>query len=103
MLSRLTDIETLNNIDLTGKIQHGFKKGKSTVTALKEIQSQIATKIDQSQYVAMGSLDLSAAFDVVNVDLLTQRLTILGLPTDCMSLLELWLRDHAAFVEVSVD
>jgi hypothetical protein len=103
MLSRLTDIETLNNVDLTGKMQHGFKKGKSTVTALKEIQSQIATKIDQGQYAAMGSLDLSAAFDVVNVDLLIARLSILGLPTDWMSLLESWLRDRAAFVEVSVD
>jgi hypothetical protein len=54
MLSRLTDIEALNNVDLTGKSQHGFKKGKSTVTALKEIQNQRATKIDQGQYVAMG-------------------------------------------------
>jgi hypothetical protein len=84
-------------------MQHGFKKGKSTVTALKEIQSQIATKIDQGQYVAMGSLDLSAAFDVVNVDLLLTRLTTLGLPSDWMSLLESWLKDRAAFVEVSVD
>jgi hypothetical protein len=73
------------------------------VTALKEIQSQIATKIDQGQYVAMGSLDLSAAFDVVNVDLLLTRLTTLGLPSDWMSLLESWLKDRAAFVEVSVD
>jgi hypothetical protein len=103
MLSRLADIEALNNVDLTGKSQHGFKKGKSTVTALKEIQSQIATKIDQGQYVAMGSLDLSAAFDVVNIDLLIKRLTTLGLPSDWMSLLESWLRDRAAFVEVSVD
>jgi hypothetical protein len=103
MLSRLTDIEALNNVDLTGKSQHGFKKGKSTVTALKEIQNQIATKIDQGQYVAMGSLDLSAAFDVVNIDLLITRLTTLGLPLDWMSLLESWLRDRAAFVEVSVD
>ena len=102
MLSRLTDIETQNNVDLTGKMQHGFKKGKSTVTALKEIQSQIATKIDQGQYVAMGSLDLSAAFDVVNVDLLIKRLTTLGLPTDWVSLLDSWLRERAAFVEISV-
>jgi hypothetical protein len=51
----------------------------------------------------MGSLDLSAAFDVVNIDLLIARLKILGLPTDWMSLLESWLRDRAAFVEVSVD
>jgi hypothetical protein len=51
----------------------------------------------------MGSLDLSAAFDVVNIDLLITRLTTLGLPSDWMSLLESWLRDRAAFVEVSVD
>jgi hypothetical protein len=96
MLSRLTDIEALSNINLTGKVQYRFKKGKSTVTALKEIQSQIATKIDQGQYVAMGSLDLLAAFEVVNVDLLTQRLSILGLPTDWMSLLELWLTNQCS-------
>jgi hypothetical protein len=45
MLNRLVDIESTNNVDLTGKGQHGFKKGRSTVTALKEIQSQIARKI----------------------------------------------------------
>ena len=39
MLNRLTDIESINNVDLTGESQHGFKKGRSTVTALKEIQS----------------------------------------------------------------
>jgi hypothetical protein len=53
------------------------KKEKSSVAAIKEIQCQIATKIDQGQYVAMGSLNLSAAFDVVNVDLLITRLTTL--------------------------
>jgi len=101
MLNRLTDIETSNGVDLTGKMQHGFKKGRSTVTALKEIQSQIAEKIDQGDFVAMGSLDLSAAFDVVNIDLLIARLTTLGLPTDWMDLINAWLRDRSAFVEVS--
>jgi hypothetical protein len=103
MLNRLTDIESTNNVDLTGESQHGFKKGRSTVTALKEIQSQIARKIDEGQYVAMGSLDLTAAFDVVNVDLLMKRLTTLGLPSDWLDLLEAWLKDRAAFVEVSID
>jgi hypothetical protein len=103
MLNRLVDIESTNNVDLTGEGQHGFKKGRSTVTALKEIQSQIARKIDEGQYVAMGSLDLTAAFDVVNVDLLMKRLIILGLPSDWLDLLGAWLRDRAAFVEVSAD
>jgi hypothetical protein len=103
MLNRLTDIESEARVDLTGKNQHGFKKGRSTVTALKEIQSQIAMKIDEGYYVAMGSLDLTAAFDVVNTDLLLKRLEKLGLPQDWMELLEAWLRDRAAFVEVSAD
>ncbi len=58
ILSGLTDIETSNGVDLTVKMQHGFKKGRSTVTALKEIQSQIAAKIYQGNFVAMGSLNL---------------------------------------------
>jgi hypothetical protein len=103
MLSRLTNIESRNNIDLTGKNQHGFKKQRSTVTALKEIQSQIATKIDEGYYIAMGSLDLTAAFDVVNINLLIRRLKNLGLPEDWMELLEAWLQNRAAFVEVSAD
>jgi hypothetical protein len=54
------------------------------MNCIKEIHSQIAAKIDQGDFVAMGSLDLLAAFDVVNIDLLIARLTTLGLPTDWM-------------------
>jgi hypothetical protein len=103
MLNRLTDIEPTYNVDLTGESQHGFKKGRGTVTALKEIQSHIARKIDEGQYVAMGSLDLTAAFDMVDIDLLMKRLLTLGLPSDWLDLLGAWLRDLAAFVEVSAD
>ena len=38
--------------------------------------------MDDNCYVILGSLDLSAAFDIVNVELLLKRLTILGLPMD---------------------
>jgi hypothetical protein len=43
-------------------------------------------------YVAMSSLDLSAAFDLVNLDLLIKRLRIMGIPDDLLKLLEVWLR-----------
>ncbi len=39
-------------------------------------------KIEEGYYVAMGSLDLTAAFEVVNTDLLLKRLEKLGLPQD---------------------
>jgi hypothetical protein len=38
--------------------------------------------LDRSEYAMMSSLDLSAAFDVVNVFLLIKRLTIISLPID---------------------
>jgi hypothetical protein len=56
--------------------------------------------MDQQEYVAMASLDLSAAFDVVNVDLLLARLRKMGLPTDVINLLAAWLRGRQCYVEV---
>jgi hypothetical protein len=49
----------------------------------------------------MSSLDLSSAFDVVNIDLLLKRLTIVGLPNDVIALIEVWLRGQ--FYYVSID
>ncbi len=57
-----------------GNNQHGFKKEQSTILAWLDIQSRVAALMDQDQYVAMASLDLCAAFDAVNVDLLLVRL-----------------------------
>ncbi len=54
---------------MTGHSEHGFKKGQITITAL-DIQSRVAELTAQDQYVALGSLDLSTAFDAVNVGLL---------------------------------
>ncbi len=48
----------------------------------------------------MASLDLSAAFDLVNVELLIKRLRIIGLPGDLINLIEIWLSDRKFYVEV---
>ena len=47
-----------------------------------------------------SSLDLSAAFDVVNVGLLVKRMKIIGLPEDITSLVEIWLTERFFYVEV---
>ena len=66
ILNRIAKLEILNKIDITGNGQHGFKKGRGTVTAGLLLQSLISRSLDDDEYVAMASLDLSAAFDVVN-------------------------------------
>jgi endonuclease/exonuclease/phosphatase family metal-dependent hydrolase len=100
ILMRILEIEEESGTSLTGTNQHGFKKERSTITASVDIQSRVAALMDQDQYVAVASLDLSAAFDVVNVDLLLVRLRKKGLPTDVVKLLESWLKDRQSYVEV---
>jgi hypothetical protein len=80
LLKRILDIQAENNCDLTSLNQHGFKKGKSTATISLSIQSLIARALDDDNYVLMSSLDLSSAFDVVNIGLLLKRLTTEGAP-----------------------
>jgi hypothetical protein len=55
---------------------------------------------DKKKYVAVVSLDLSSAFDVINVDLLLVRMSFMGLPDDIVLLLRSWLKNRTAFVEV---
>jgi hypothetical protein len=97
---QILEIEEQAGTSLTGQNQHGFKKERSTITASVEIQSRVATLMDQDQYIAMASIDLSAAFDVVNVDLLLVRLKKMGLPNDVINMLESWLKNRLCYVEV---
>ena len=87
-------------VDITGKQQHGFKKGKSTLTLGLKIQSLIARALDEDNYALMASLDLSAAFDVVNIRLLIKRLKIMGLPEDVIELIKVWLTNRSFYVSV---
>ena len=48
----------------------------------------------------MASLDLSAAFDVVNIRLLIKRLKIMGLPEDVIELIKVWLTNRSFYVSV---
>ena len=101
ILKCLIQIETLQNIEITGKHQHGFKRNRSTTTLSLQLQSIIARALDEDNYVAMASLDLSAAFDVVNIKLLLKQLRVLGLPDDVVGLLEIWLKNRLFYEQVS--
>ena len=101
ILKQIQKIELLSNVDLSGKQQHGFKKCKSTSTLGLQIQSLIARALDEGDYVLMSSIDLSAAFDVVNINLLIERLRIIGLPGDIVDLIKTWLENRSFYVEVN--
>ena len=100
ILLRLQKLEIKHKIDLTGKPQHGFKQKRSTATASLTLQSLLARALDGDNYALMASLDLSSAFDVVNVDLLIKRLSIIGIPDDIITLISEWLKSRFFYVKV---
>ena len=87
ILLRIRKLESINKIDLTGKPQHSFKAKHSTMTAGMQLQSVIARALDDDEYALMASLDLSSAFNVVNVRLLLKMLRTMGLPCDMITLI----------------
>ena len=101
ILKRILEIQDQNEVDLTGANQHGFKKAHSTSTLSAEIQSLIARALDDDEYVLLASLDLSSAFDLVDVNLLIKRLKKIGLPSDIVELISVWLKDRSFYVSIN--
>ena len=98
---KLNRIAENNNIDLTNSKQHGFKAKHSTITAMLEIQNKLANALDNNEYAALVSIDLSAAFDVVDHSLLVKRLQTLNLPPKIINLLNAWLKNRNMYVTVN--
>jgi hypothetical protein len=97
---RILEIQETNECDLTGENQHRFKRGRSASTISFDLQSLIARVLENDEYVLLASLDLSSASDVVDINLLLKRLTVLGLPGDIVGLVEIWFRDRYTFVSI---
>ena len=60
--------------ELMPKLQSAYRKHHSTETAVLRVLSDILTAIDQQQVTLLALLDLSAAFDCVDHDILLSRL-----------------------------
>ncbi len=60
------------------------------------LQFIITHATDLNSYALMISLDLSAAFDLIDMNLLLKRLRIIGLPMDLVKLNEVWLTGNSS-------
>jgi hypothetical protein len=56
---------------------------------------------DDDNYFIMASLDLSAAFDLVDIELSMKRIRIMGLPVDLINLFKTWLTERKFYVEIN--
>ena len=74
VVHQLMNYLTLNN--LLPPLQSGFRPGHSTETAILLALSEIIQAVDRGDFAALVLLDLSAAFDTVDHEILLQRLRI---------------------------
>jgi hypothetical protein len=73
---------------------------KITSTLSANLQSIIACALDNDEFALLASLDLSSAFDVVDIRLHIKRLKVFGLPFDVIELIEVWLQDRMYYVSL---
>jgi len=67
-------IDYLQSADLLPVNQTGFRPGHSTETAVLRVLSHILLAVNRGEVAALILLDLSAAFDTVDYEILLQRL-----------------------------
>ena len=73
LVSRRITIHLSENNLMPSK-QSAYRKGHSTETVLLRVTSDILSAMDRGQVTLLCLLDLSAAFDTVDIDLLVHRL-----------------------------
>ena len=77
LLERLVARQLLDYLNKTGllpQLQSAYRVGHSTETAVLKVLSDILLAIDSGDLSALVLLDLSAAFDTVDHDILIRRL-----------------------------
>ena len=95
-------LEHMKENRLLDTLQSAYKKAHSTETALLRVQNDILTSIDQKRGAFLILLDLSAAFDTVDHDLLLSFLeNNIGLTGSVLSLFQTYLSGRPQCVSVN--
>ena len=66
----------LASANLLPSLQSGFRPGHSTETAILHVTSELLMPVDHGDFAALTLLDLSAAFDTVDHDILLSLIHI---------------------------
>lgn len=81
--------------------QHGFMKGRSTITNLVETTQDIAEALDTSSQLDIIYTDLSKAFDKLDHRLLIQALSHFGISDDLTDLFKSLVTGRQQYVEIN--
>ena len=92
-------MDYMSTASLHPPIQSGLRPGYSTETAVLRALSDILLAVDRGDLTALILLDLTAAFDTVDHDILLQRLKMsLGFTDVALQWLQLYLVGRSQYV-----
>ena len=97
LCNRLLDFANHNN--LFTDLQFGFRKNISTLDALINLTEMSYKNFDNRKFQISVLLDLKKAFDVVNHDILLDKLENYGIRGSALSLIKSYLQNRRQFIQ----
>ena len=91
-------ITYLDNNKLIYKNQFGYRKNHSTSHAVLNVTELIHTAISSNEYTIAMFLDLSKAFDTVDKNLLTEKLSSYGLGDNVIKLINNYMSERRMYI-----
>ena len=80
--------------------QHGFVKGRSTITNLAEFTSEVLCNMENGVQTDSLNIDLAKAFDTPNIDLLINKLNAMGLNKQLLQWIASYLQGRQQIVKI---
>ena len=103
LIDKVVHIQVLNYLvsnDLVHEAHHGAIKGKSTITAIATIVDTWATKIEENQEIAAIAMDQSAAYNLIDHEILLHKMEILGFQKATIAWFKNYLSDRQQQVQI---
>ena len=93
-------IEYLNKNNLLHPNHHAYRAQHNTTTALVQMYDSWLQAVETGQLAGVCLLDMSAAFDVVDHDLLLQKLSLYGMEENILSWIQSYLTGRSQCVVI---
>ena len=93
-------VKYLESNHLLNPNHHGCRQGHNTATALLQMYDQWLEEVENGMMVGVMLVDLSAAFDMVDHDILIKKLELYGLDNQSLSWMKSYLSSRSQVVMV---
>jgi molecular chaperone GrpE (heat shock protein) len=90
----------LLKFDILKKEQYGFIPGRSTIDLLERLTNNINIALNNNKFVVGVALDLTKAFDLIDYNIMLQKLQDIGISNKLYRLLKNYFTDRKVSVQI---